>query len=121
MHARSERHPPLPGVSLSACLVLPRNSSSLPSRYRTLRTQCSDINGEVSFTYQPHGSRRLVDEQGRKQHKKIEDRKAEQIARGAIAPLIPDPQGKQQKPCACRRCSHPRSEEHTSELQSLMR
>src|SRR3546814_9596245 len=87
MHARSERHPPLPGVSLSACLVLPRNSPSLPSRYRTLRIQCSDINGEISFTYQPHGGRRLVDEQGRKQHKKIEDRKAEQIARGAIAPL----------------------------------
>src|SRR3546814_11539834 len=97
MHARSERHPPLPGVSLSACLVLPRYSSSLPSRYRTLRTQCSDINREISFTYQPHGSRRLVDEQGRKQHKKIEDRKAEQIARGAIAPLLPDPPGKQKR------------------------
>src|SRR3546814_4040886 len=79
-------------------------SSDVCSSYLT---QCSDINREISLTYQPHGSRRLVDEQGRKQHKKIEDRKAEQIARGAIAPLIPDPQGKQQKPCARRRCSHP--------------
>src|SRR3546814_12192016 len=90
MHARSERHPPLPGVSLSACLVLPRNSSSLPSRYRTLRTQCSVINGEVSFTYHPHGSRRLVDAQVRTQHKNIEEQKEEKIARGAIATPIPD-------------------------------
>src|SRR3546814_5678464 len=74
-------------------------------------------------------------EQRAEKHKQIEDRKAEKTACGAIVLLVADPESKQQESGTHDRNRHAvgepgraqddrheaRSEEHTSELQSLMR